>query len=460
MNISSLFKGILLLLGIIAVFILLIWGGDRWSKSRKYDQQATALMQKIEYVQELKLVTFYYEEILTLGKRERVNRMFQRAQEELAEMESELYGAELEVARAEAALEDANEAYFQADTLMTEYRNRLRQARRLYEDFKAINMGNIQEKMYTQPRRFGERFYQAYEDYMIKNQALRNASNLNRKKFKQELEIATEDLKDLMKEQKKVYKNTRDKYLEEFDRQQDLQKDQTKAAKSAKKRAENVLEQAQRAYFNIQERVNEQKEKRDRAQVELQKAQASGEDVEPRLLVVVPVEVSAYVDMRELKLEAFGNLAEESPDSILVTLPEPQLDSVLVDLDSTGNYNLGARFQLLDLNDNQDGFYHELYLQLRDEIKEVKLQVKEKAIRSGILTETEEMARAYIRDFAGGMGYGVRFKSDEAAAQTQTDPAEISAGPAFDSTLEVLPEQELNRAISPDSVQGSRGIGF
>ncbi|MEM7659560.1 MAG: DUF4230 domain-containing protein [Bacteroidota bacterium] len=458
MNISSLFKGILLLLGIIAVFILLIWGGDRWSKSRKFDQQATALMQKIEYVQELKLVTFYYEEILTLGKRERVNKVFQRAQEELADLESDLYGAELEVARAESALEDATEAFFAVDTTMAEYRNHLRQARRIYEDFKEVSMGNIQNKMSQQPRRFGNQFYQAYESYMITDQAFQNASRLNRKQFKKDRDQAVDELKEVMKERKKILKNTRDKYLEEYDRQQKLQKDQTKVVKQAKKKAENSYDQAQRAYFKIMEEVNEQKEIRDRAKVELEKAQAVGEDVEPRLMVVVPVEISSYIDMSQLQMEAFGGPEETTKDSLLVTLPAPQLDSVLVDLDSTGNYNLGAKFQLLDLNDEGDGFYHELYLQLRDEIQEVKLHVKEKAIRSGILSETEEMAQAYVRDFASGMGYGVRFQNRIEPQQT-TGPAADATGPAYDSTLEVLPEKELNQVISPDSVQG-RGIGF
>ena len=83
--------------------------------------------------------------------------------------------------------------------------------------------------------------------------------------------------------------------------------------------------------------------------------------------------------------------------------------------------------------------------------------MREKAIRSGILTETEDMARAYVRDFAGGMGYGVRFV--ERMEVKKADPTEMIVGPAYDSTLEVIPENELNKAVSPDSVQG-RGIGF
>ncbi|GAB4409496.1 MAG: hypothetical protein OHK0039_13220 [Bacteroidia bacterium] len=403
---STYLRGLAWLVAAILLGVLVLIGVVRLRKQQTYVYRATALLDRIEDIRELKLTTYYYEELITIGTRERVSKLVDHAREDLKHAEDALITAEYDLARAERWLDSLTRAYYELDTQLLETKSLLQQARTLYD---AINRPLFADHLRTlagADSLYGEQVQRFYRVYRAKNEALAAAKGFTKREARQERDLAEDKLRQAIEQTKLLRRNTRDYYLETFERQRAAQQDEARARHKRKDQAEDYYNQQRRAYEKALATAQKQRQTLAEAESNLEKARLAGEALEPKLLVVVPVEVTSYVDMRELQYRPLGGEAvPNSGDTLLVVLPRPRLDSVHVRLDSTANYNLG---KLAGLSLTEDGFYYEVFKQLQDALREVRLRVRDKAIEDGILSETTRLAQDYVGDFAGSMGYKVQ----------------------------------------------------
>ena len=230
--------------------------------------------------------------------------------------------------------------------------------------------------------------------------------------------------------------------------QQKREKELRKIKDEAIRKYDKTLKRFEKDQAN----VDEQTAILAKAKDELKKAIEKDEDVEPKLLIVVPAKINGFIDMRKLRFQEIGIGDGHSGDTLLVILPPPQIDSVITDLDSTANYRLDKMLNL-DASTSNDGFYYDIFQQLRQALKETEDLVRDKAIDAGIYAETQRLAAAYVTEFAGSLGYTVQFVNHfPAENRANLDSTYIdSTRRIFDSTGEVIPHEELMKIIPIDS---------
>ncbi|MEM6698275.1 MAG: DUF4230 domain-containing protein, partial [Bacteroidota bacterium] len=128
-------------------------------------------------------------------------------------------------------------------------------------------------------------------------------------------------------------------------------------------------------------------------------------DIEPEILIVVPAEISSYIDMAEIKIR------RDESDTVHVLLPPILMDSVMIDLKDDAIYDLDKKKK--ELVATEQGAYFDIFGQMKDAILEKEQLVKEQAIENGILTQGEEMAKSYLRNFIHPLGYEVVFEDQK-----------------------------------------------
>jgi HEPN domain-containing protein len=361
---------IFLRFGVPAILLLAIFWGYFFGKPDKPKVKPFALLERIQYVQELYLVSYRYEEMILLG----VPPKFDRKQDEL---------------------------------------NDLKKLRLQLQDSIAADSGRVRtfrEKEYA--------FVNRYHFWTQREDSLRNAvKKIKRKRRKSEAfalwKAAQDSLKTILKNTKS-YKKERD----------NLYKLITNTHKSIVK-LDDQIERMEKNW-NANERLNQ--------------AEA---------LVVTPVEVSAFVDLRQARFIFFdgGKAARidslrdslttedyilsdqylaaiagvDSTDSVdtefkksmnyridsisllpdrrlEVFLPYPQISEPVVDLDTTRTVNLAN-----SLTPSIYRNYFEVFQALAEEVREIKKDVSTKAIDTGILAEAEAVAETYVRSFVASL---------------------------------------------------------
>lgn len=372
-----------------AVLLFAIMGGYFFGKPKKPKVKPFALLESIQYVQELYLVSYRYEEMILLG----VPPKFDRKQDEIKDLRK------LRVQLADSLRADSahNDAFRQTEAFANE----------------------------------SLRIWSGKED------SLRKAVKKIKKKKRKSAAFA-------------LWKAAQDSV--------DAAKKKIKNANKSRINSDKLLVKTVKSLSKLDDQI-ERLDKNWKAAERLNEAEA---------LVITPVEVSAFVDLRQARFifsdggqaaridslrDSLSNddyilsrqyldaLAQsDSSDSVDVIfeknlnhqidsigllpnrrldvyLPYPQLDQPIVDLDTTRTVNL-ARSLTPSIYRN----YFEVFQALAEEVREIKKDVKEKAIKTGILDEAEEVAETYVRSFVASLpqygAYNVKV--------TFTDPATIS----------------------------------
>ncbi|MEO1448940.1 MAG: DUF4230 domain-containing protein [Bacteroidota bacterium] len=423
-----------------------------FTKKQVYDQQATALIKQIEYIEQLHLVTYYYEEIITIGTRDRINTLVQDFETDLKEEEDALFPLEFDMAKAEAEYQAAVEAYFAEDTALSNIGLRLRQARARLDEIKGGN-GGLYKLLEDAPKRFGRAVESAYANYVIALRAFENpsAAGINKKTARRQLRAAEKLLNESLEEEKRIRSNTRSKYLELYEHARSRQQGTLKRIRKQKDDAQKALNKATRRYERQAKKVATARGKWERARAQWEELQRQDRDIQPKLLIVAPAEVSGFVDLSKLAYRSVEIPAEGTAQPIMqVILPPAQMDSVRIDLDSTDHFDLGRK---MDISLTEDGVYFEIFQQLKDALEEKRGELRERALEKGILTETQRLAAEYVRDFVGGLGYQVEFvdsfnaKVDSLDGGDFTDTTEFifqeNIGTSTESDLEKVPDSML-----------------
>ncbi|MFK7971795.1 MAG: DUF4230 domain-containing protein [Bacteroidia bacterium] len=355
--------------GVPAVLLLAIFGGYFWGKPAKAKVKPFALLERIQYVQELHLVSYRYEEMILLG----VPPKFDKKRDEIADL-----------TKIRTQLADSLRSDSAKEVL-------------LIQDIAFAN-----EDFFTWTRR---------QDSLRKV-----VKSIKKKRRKSEAFKLWKAAQDSINAAERAGKDA-------VKRHKDLQKLLVQTVKSLEKMDKQIA----------------RLEKSNNKQERLDKAEA---------LVITPVEVSAYVDLRQARfifsdggkaarLETMRDSLDNddyilSPDyvealktadsvsideefektlsyridsvSLLpnrrlnVYLPYPKINEPIVDLDTTRTVNL-ARSLTPSIYRN----YFEVFEALAEEVREIKKDVKEKAITTGIIREAQEVAETYVRSFVSSL---------------------------------------------------------
>ncbi len=449
----------LLSIGLIGVILIALYFVFFKEDKTFRNIQPAALLKKIEYVEQLKLVTYYYEEIIILGTKRRVEKIVERQQAKVEQAEKELFLREFELMQIEAKLDTINEQMFKTmgqdssfQQLIKAEQN-LKKARILFHsmDRDFSEFSKIKKDLDKDANFYGPQVAKAFISYRQIDAALQAAKQVKRRnldrqgrkdntalkdRLSQQLAFQEIDLKSAIRVEKSNRRILLSKYMDEVREKKFDIDNRQKKLKNRKKNTEKALSKARKAYDKATNDLEEKKAKLLQAQEELNLAKEQEDHIDPKLLIVVPAQITAYIDMREVQTDTdFFTGA-----SLQVKLPTPKLDSVIISLDSTDHYELSNKFEV-DLTSK--GVYYDIYQQLKDAILEKEVVVKEKALNEGIVKETHEMAAEYIKGFAATLGYSVRFvdaiSKDTAGVQTE----------AFmpDSTVYSPDRQLLNDSI-------------
>ena len=380
---------IFLRFGVPAVLLMAIFGGYFLGKPDKPKVKPFALLERIQYVQELYLVSYRYEEMILLG----VPPKFDRKRDEIADLK-----------KLKVRLQDSIKA----------------------DSSRILNL----------LKQEGD-FNHNYHIWTQREDSLRNVvKKIKRKKRKSEAfalwKSAQDTLESILKGAKGIKKN-----------REGLAKLITQTHKSIQKLDEQIDRMDKN--WNENERLNQ--------------AEA---------LVITPVEVSAFVDMRQARFIFFdgGKAARidslrdslsnedyilsneylhaiagrDSTDSVdtefenslnhqidslsllpdrrlEVFLPYPQISEPVVDLDTTRTVNLAH-----SLTPSIYRNYFEVFEALAGEVREIKKDVSEKAIETGILSEAQAVAETYVKSFVASLPQYDAYRVNI----TFTDPETIS----------------------------------
>ena len=115
------------------------------------------------------------------------------------------------------------------------------------------------------------------------------------------LEVLNLNLKQALDREKELRRNTMALHLEKVKQLQEKNKEETKLLKDLRKKAEKSHKQALNAFEKASKDLQEKRDKLTEAEIELKKVLETGQDsIKPELLVIVPAELSSYIDLREM----------------------------------------------------------------------------------------------------------------------------------------------------------------
>jgi len=381
---------------------------------------STSMFKKLEYVEKLKLISFYSEEVIVLGTKEKVQKRVDKlTQDSLAlDEKKNITNQELD-----AIIKKLDEATFNQHNHQQQLVQNDESLDHLYENYKELKQASLKNRKlweyqddllddrntYSIFKTCWEQHNSLVEEFNSKpwksNNKAKKINSKTRKVFKDSIavlrerfldskRILTSRLQTKIELAEKHYKNWKRENQRKnniFNRQR---KDATVEIDKARKKWEKAVEQLQKVSYKLQE-----------ARIELAFAQEKKLDIEPEILIVVPAKVSSYIDMAAIRIRS------DESDTVHILLPPVQMDSVLIDLKDDAIYNLNKDEK--EWMATQQGAYFDIFGQLKDAIIEKEQMIKEKARENGILIQGKEMAKSYLENLIHPLGYEVMFENEK-----------------------------------------------
>jgi hypothetical protein len=392
------------------------------------------MLKRIEHMDHLRLTTYFFEEVITIGTRKRVKKIVDRKREEVEKAKQILQDRTGFLVKRDSILQSYSQPLARVDTGLIRLRQDFDKAQDAYKEMNqfVFEFTHIKKDLDSEPNYYGPAVKNAFDKFekardlmeakpwKAKEDSIRKANRggrggLGKGKLKRDQKDfvdgienalkrsysqAESDLRNATMEEKGRRLAELNRKLQLVDARENLGKAQRDSLRNLEKEAKGRYNAALKLFEDAEKDLKDKQKKLLAAEIELEEALLNGQDsIKPQLLVIVPAEVSSYIDLSELKIG--GRI---QGDTIQVLMPKVRLDSVIVDLDSTAeSFDLGGR----KLTTSGSGVYYEVYEQLRDGIKETEASVKKKAKEAGIYEETEKLAHQYITDFASALGYNV-----------------------------------------------------
>lgn len=126
------------------------------------------------------------------------------------------------------------------------------------------------------------------------------------------------------------------------------------------------------------------------------------------LMMVIPARVSCYIDLEHMR---FSN-----DDSLLrVWLPEPVIESPVLDLDSARLFNMNQRHVTASKKS-----YETVVRNVQLSLSKAKEDVLQRAEANGIREEAQRLGEGYFRNLFAGIGFEVIFEDQTVISATNT----------------------------------------
>ncbi|MEL6253406.1 MAG: DUF4230 domain-containing protein [Bacteroidota bacterium] len=394
------FRNFLTFALIVVIFFLI---KNRFFNKTDEQIQVTSLFQKIEYVENLRLVSYFYEEIVAIGTSDRLQKLVNKAEDKVEEAKRSVIFAELIRDSLKIKMERAIEAHEAIDTTLIRIEDNLLA---LSDSLDKYDFGSFKKLMKQSPQRLG--LYEGSIRKMMQEHRLNEPGpttrNREKRAMKQRQKELQGDIMKIMEQRAKRFKELRDSKKRVFQQMSKQSKILRKELKDNKRQAESNFQDAAQKVLKLRGELAKEEEDLIEARAELEKLEG---DPLPKLLVVVSAEVTGMVNLQKMQFKTIGN------DSLAVTqMPQAVTDSVYIRMSNTKRFLAGKKKNGL-FSSSEEGLYFEVYQQLKDAIIETESRVRKKAIESGILDETNRMAHDYIRDVGKSTGFNVGFAEKE-----------------------------------------------
>jgi hypothetical protein len=388
--------------------IALIWW---WSKKNKdfTPIEPTSLFKSIEYVEELRLATYYFEEMLILGTPQNVKKIRDDLEVEVHELEEDVQRKKFVADQGEKRLQEMESKIFSNEPELSEAEQKLSDLKRLL-DAVPSGFNRIRRALESRPGFLGDSVAQAFLQLQVTQQAYEGEpwERFRGRKKREERRLWNDSLKRVEQQLEQAVERERDLRWNTWKRQealtQRLQKniDETeKALKKQRKEVEKALEKARDDLKEARKKLQNKAVELERAEAEFDRVtENQGDTIQPKLLVIAEAQVSGYINLKKLRISQ--GLFE---DSLAVLLPEAEIDSVIFQLDSAQLYPLARPGS----EKTEEGAYYDIFQQIKNAIIQAEGRVKKRAIEAGIKAETRRLAEDYVRDFAANLNLGVVF---------------------------------------------------
>lgn len=370
-------------------------------RKRRNQLKSAALLNQVSYMEQLHLVTYFYEELLTIGATSRFEEQVRSLEGELEERQKAFLEADFQKALAEEflrKLEAEMASKIKTDSLdLAEKKVAI--AVELFQKTDQT-FSRILEMLERDPASLSPVIQTRFMVYQEAERRFDAAPAGKRGDFRRTMDLARDELRSEWEKEREQRKNTRNLYQSEYQALLRKNRDAEQAFQRDLRKARRDLEEAIA-------RVDRATRDREATRLQLENAnkewetrRASGlDESEPRLITVANAKITGYLDLRKLR-------TEWDEDTLVFYLPPAETDSVITDLDSTRLYQLMRGFKA---DKNYGGMYFDLFRQMQLALREVSVDVKAKAIERGILDETLEMGENYLREMAVSLGKPVRF---------------------------------------------------
>ena len=412
-------------LGLMIIALLLFTSFQILKKDKKLPLTSTSIFKKMEYIEHLKLVSFYSEEVVVLGTKEKVLRIVERLERDTQEINNQLALDNARIIRQEEALDSLFNAIGENTDQLTAKKSAMKISRENYKSFRDCKLKKGKCPLATGDDPSLQLLYHVYLSAdsahkaskavfdaapwkQIRERPRRKKRAQMRQELKSKMDSLFQDLTE--KHQLLANKLKRDLETEEkkWDDQMKLSNRQQKRrrqwVKDLKKQRDDSWKKWEKTLAKKQKLENKLEE----ARLELAFAQEAGNEIDPEVLIILPSEVAVYIDMKEVTMEPRG-----AGDSLLViTLPEIRFDSVFIELPTdSAVYKLDSKGT--EWVTSQQGAYYDLFGQLKEAVLQKEKEVLAKAIENNIVEEGRQMAETYLQNFVAPLGYEIVFREPE-----------------------------------------------
>lgn len=116
------------------------------------------------------------------------------------------------------------------------------------------------------------------------------------------------------------------------------------------------------------------------------------------LLMIIPARVSCYIDLEQMSYTVEDSL-------IKVSLPGPQIEAPVLDLDSARLFNMNQRYVTASKKS-----YETVVRNVQHSLLRAKEDVLKRAEVNGIKDEARRLGEGYFRVLFAGLGYDIQFE--------------------------------------------------
>ena len=396
-----------LLIFIMAVALFLLVRQVFFTKDQQ-EMRVNALFDEVEFVQELRLVTYFSEELLEIGRQDNIGYRMEELtiEERNLKRDSITQTATLRASLKRDSLTRLRLAHLEGQMRVCETQQK--SLSESIKDYPRLWRG-IERRLAADPRAFGDKCGIWYA-HMKEAKRGRQADRM-----KDSISLLVRGLR--AKETQRMDKL--DVQMHNLQEKRRIARQSLKTIEGNLEESTILLERTLAELLEVSTTLASMREGADETEVK----------GAPKLMAVVSTSVSALTDLSRLKYEVVN-------DTLLriTCLPAAEIDPrVQMELaGEEGRFSLASRRLRDFFGKNEtaegEGRYLQVYLEMKDALERTRKQVVFDAMERGILEEADQLARSYLEETALALGFSeVDFEAIcEANGDENLDAAVVS----------------------------------